>query len=99
MDFLVPKLSATMETVKVVRWLKEIGDKVAIGEPLVELETDKAAMEVEFAGGRKARSCAGRRRPGTARRRRARSPENHRGNSIREWESLDGDKGGGPVCS
>lgn len=47
MDFLVPKLSATMETVKVLRWLKEIGDKVAMGEPLVELETDKATMEIE----------------------------------------------------
>jgi pyruvate dehydrogenase E2 component (dihydrolipoamide acetyltransferase) len=47
MDFLVPKLSATMETVKVVRWLKQAGDKVAMGEPLVELETDKATMEVE----------------------------------------------------
>lgn len=48
MDFLVPKLSATMETVKVLRWLKHIGDKVVIGEPLVELETDKAVMEVEL---------------------------------------------------
>jgi pyruvate dehydrogenase E2 component (dihydrolipoamide acetyltransferase) len=47
MNFLVPKLSATMETVKVVRWLKRAGDKVAMGEPLVELETDKATMEVE----------------------------------------------------
>jgi pyruvate dehydrogenase E2 component (dihydrolipoamide acetyltransferase) len=47
MDFLVPKLSATMETVKVLRWLKRAGDKVAMGEPLVELETDKATMEVE----------------------------------------------------
>jgi pyruvate dehydrogenase E2 component (dihydrolipoyllysine-residue acetyltransferase) len=47
MDFPVPKLSATMETVKVLRWLKQVGDKVAMGEPLVELETDKAAMEVE----------------------------------------------------
>jgi pyruvate dehydrogenase E2 component (dihydrolipoamide acetyltransferase) len=47
MDFLVPKLSATMESAKVLRWLKQVGDKVAIGEPLVELETDKAAMEVE----------------------------------------------------
>jgi pyruvate dehydrogenase E2 component (dihydrolipoamide acetyltransferase) len=36
-----------METVKVVRWLKQAGDKVAMGEPLVELETDKATMEVE----------------------------------------------------
>ena len=47
MDFPVPKLSATMETVKVLRWLKQVGDRVAMGEPLVELETDKAAMEVE----------------------------------------------------
>jgi pyruvate dehydrogenase E2 component (dihydrolipoamide acetyltransferase) len=47
MNFLVPKLSATMETVKVVRWLKRAGDRVAMGEPLVELETDKATMEVE----------------------------------------------------
>ncbi len=47
MDFLVPKLSATMESAKVLRWLKQAGDKVKLGEPLVELETDKAAMEVE----------------------------------------------------
>ena len=47
MDLLVPKLSATMETVKVLRWLKQVGDKVATGAPLVELETDKATMEVE----------------------------------------------------
>ncbi len=47
MNFLVPKLSATMESVKVLRWLKQVGDKVIVGEPLVELETDKAAMEVE----------------------------------------------------
>jgi pyruvate dehydrogenase E2 component (dihydrolipoamide acetyltransferase) len=47
MDFPVPKLSATMETVKVLRWLKQVGDKVAMGEPLVELETDKATMELE----------------------------------------------------
>ena len=47
MDFLVPKLSATMEEAKVLRWLKQPGDKIRSGEPLVELETDKAAMEVE----------------------------------------------------
>src|SRR5260370_29531686 len=47
MNVLVPKLSATMESVKVLRWLKQVGDKVIVGEPLVELETDKAAMEVE----------------------------------------------------
>jgi len=47
MDFLVPKLSATMESAKVLRWLKEAGQRVRLGEPLVELETDKAAIEVE----------------------------------------------------
>jgi pyruvate dehydrogenase E2 component (dihydrolipoyllysine-residue acetyltransferase) len=47
MDFRVPKLSSTMESAKVLRWLKKVGDKVVVGEPLVELETDKAAMEVE----------------------------------------------------
>ncbi|HET7714321.1 MAG TPA: dihydrolipoamide acetyltransferase family protein [Bauldia sp.] len=47
MDFLVPKLSATMEQAKVLRWLKQPGDKIRSGEALVELETDKAAMEVE----------------------------------------------------
>src|SRR5271169_3267327 len=47
MDLPVPKLSATMETVKIQRWLKQVGDKVAMGEPLVELETDKATLEVE----------------------------------------------------
>ena len=47
MDFLVPKLSATMETAKVLRWFKQVGDRIAMGEPLVELETDKATMEVE----------------------------------------------------
>lgn len=47
MDLLVPKLSATMESAVVLRWLKREGDKVRMGEPLVELETDKAAIEVE----------------------------------------------------
>lgn len=47
MDFLVPKLSATMESAKVLRWLKQTGDAIKAGDPLVELETDKAAMEVE----------------------------------------------------
>ncbi|SDB21882.1 dihydrolipoamide acetyltransferase family protein [Bauldia litoralis] len=47
MDFLLPKLSATMETATVGRWLKSVGDTVKTGETLVELETDKATMEVE----------------------------------------------------
>lgn len=50
MDLLVPKLSATMETATVLRWLKQAGERVRMGEPIVELETDKAALEVEAPG-------------------------------------------------
>jgi len=47
MDFVVPKLSATMETATVLKWLKKPGERVKLGEALVEIETDKAAIEVE----------------------------------------------------
>lgn len=47
MDFLLPKLSSTMETAKVSRWYKAAGDSVKMGENLVEIETDKAALDVE----------------------------------------------------
>lgn len=43
----VPKLSATMEEAKVLAWRKAPGEAVAAGEVIVELETDKAALEVE----------------------------------------------------
>ena len=46
-DMLMPKLSDTMEEGTVLRWLKADGDAVAKGEPLVEIETDKATMTVE----------------------------------------------------
>jgi pyruvate dehydrogenase E2 component (dihydrolipoamide acetyltransferase) len=44
---LMPKLSDTMEEGTVLSWLKADGDQVAKGEPLVEIETDKATMTVE----------------------------------------------------
>src|SRR5450631_1908903 len=36
-----------MEAVKVVRWLKNVGDSVTLGEPLVEVETEKSVVEIE----------------------------------------------------
>ncbi len=42
----MPRLTDTMETGKIVRWLKNIGDKVEKNEPIVEVESDKAVMEV-----------------------------------------------------
>jgi pyruvate dehydrogenase E2 component (dihydrolipoamide acetyltransferase) len=43
----LPQLSISMEEGKVVRWLVGDGDEVREGQPLVEVETDKATMEVE----------------------------------------------------
>ncbi len=44
---IMPKLGQMTEESTVVRWLKKEGEAVAKGEPLLEIETDKAAMEVE----------------------------------------------------
>src|SRR5690349_25053481 len=46
-DVTMPRLSDTMEEGKILRWLKREGDQVEAGELLVEVETDKADMEVE----------------------------------------------------
>ena len=43
----MPKLSDTMTTGTLVKWLKKEGDEVASGDMLAEVETDKATMEVE----------------------------------------------------
>jgi len=43
-------LSPTMEEGRLVKWLKNEGDKVASGETLAEVETDKAVMELVARG-------------------------------------------------
>src|SRR5262247_3324635 len=43
----MPKLSPTMEEGQLSRWLKKEGDKVSLGEPLAEIDTDKATMEMQ----------------------------------------------------
>ena len=43
----MPRLSDTMEEGTVATWLKKIGDSVAEGDILAEIETDKATMEFE----------------------------------------------------
>ena len=49
----MPRLSDSMETGKILRWLKKEGDDVKKGEPLVEIESDKANIEVEaYASGK-----------------------------------------------
>src|SRR5882757_2814872 len=46
----MPKLSPTMEEGQLSRWLKKEGDKVTMGEPLAEIDTDKATMEMQALG-------------------------------------------------
>jgi len=46
----MPALEMAQETGKLISWLKKEGDAVAKGEPLLEVETDKAVMEVESPG-------------------------------------------------
>jgi pyruvate dehydrogenase E2 component (dihydrolipoamide acetyltransferase) len=47
---MMPKLSPTMEEGQLSRWLKKEGDKVSMGEPLAEIDTDKATMEMQALG-------------------------------------------------
>ncbi len=46
-EVFLPQLTSTMEEGIVANWLKAEGDAVALDEPLVEIETDKAVMELE----------------------------------------------------
>ncbi len=46
-ELLMPKLGMTMEEGTIVKWSKQVGDKVAEGEILLEIMTDKVNMEVE----------------------------------------------------
>ncbi len=44
---LMPLLGQTMEEGTIIKWLKNEGDKIQAGEPLLEVMTDKVNMEVE----------------------------------------------------
>jgi pyruvate dehydrogenase E2 component (dihydrolipoamide acetyltransferase) len=43
----IPKIGLVMENARLVRWLKDVGDVVHQGEPLLELETEKSVVEIE----------------------------------------------------
>ncbi|MGA8215641.1 MAG: dihydrolipoamide acetyltransferase family protein [Candidatus Sulfotelmatobacter sp.] len=46
-SIVMPALEMAQETGKLIAWRKKEGDRVAKGEPLLEVETDKAVLEVE----------------------------------------------------
>lgn len=43
----MPKFAADAEDGRIERWMKAVGDQVERGEMIVEIETDKALMEIE----------------------------------------------------
>jgi pyruvate/2-oxoglutarate dehydrogenase complex dihydrolipoamide acyltransferase (E2) component len=47
MDVTLPRLADSLVEGVVSRWLKRPGERVARGEPLVEIETDKVNSEIE----------------------------------------------------
>src|SRR6478609_1098986 len=46
-EVVMPRLSDSMEEGTILQWLKEVGDEIAVGDELVEIETDKANMAYE----------------------------------------------------
>ena len=46
-EFLMPKLGLTMEAGTITEWLVADGDQVAVGAPILTIETDKTETEVE----------------------------------------------------
>ncbi|MBI2842932.1 MAG: hypothetical protein HYX78_05985 [Armatimonadetes bacterium] len=46
-EIVVPQQGLTVEDVTVTKWLKCVGDTVSRGEPVVEILSDKANLEVE----------------------------------------------------
>ena len=46
-NVIMPKMGDAMEEGTLLRWLKHVGDEIAIGDPLAEIETDKVSLEIE----------------------------------------------------
>jgi pyruvate dehydrogenase E2 component (dihydrolipoamide acetyltransferase) len=46
-DIVMPRLSDSMEEGTILTWMKKVGDEIAVGEEIVEIETDKANMAYE----------------------------------------------------
>ena len=49
-DLFIPKMGQTVEEVTLINWLVNEGDKVEFGDPVMEVETDKAIFTVEANG-------------------------------------------------
>ncbi|ASR37392.1 biotin attachment protein [Prauserella marina] len=45
-EIVVPKWGLTTEEVVLLKWYKQVGDQVAVDEPVAEAETDKVTQEI-----------------------------------------------------
>ena len=46
-EIIIPSFGTSVDEVRLIKWLKEEGEAVKKGDALCELETDKAATELE----------------------------------------------------
>jgi pyruvate dehydrogenase E2 component (dihydrolipoamide acetyltransferase) len=46
-EIVMPRLSDSMEEGTILTWMKQVGDEIAVGDEIVEIETDKANMAYE----------------------------------------------------
>jgi pyruvate dehydrogenase E2 component (dihydrolipoamide acetyltransferase) len=50
-NVIMPKMGDGMEEGTLLRWLKQVGDSIEIGDPIAEIETDKVSIEIESTEG------------------------------------------------
>ena len=46
-NVIMPKMGDGMEEGTLLRWLKQVGDSIEVGDPIAEIETDKVSIEIE----------------------------------------------------
>ncbi|HET7055623.1 MAG TPA: dihydrolipoamide acetyltransferase family protein [Thermomicrobiales bacterium] len=50
-NVIMPKMGDAMEEGTLLRWLKQVGDQIEVGDPIAEIETDKVSLEIEATEG------------------------------------------------
>src|SRR5690242_2983465 len=50
-NMIMPKMGDAMEEGTLLRWIKQVGDQIEVGDPIAEIETDKVSLEIEATEG------------------------------------------------
>ena len=51
-DIIIPNVGESVSEVTIAQWFKKVGDTIKKDDPILELETDKAAQEIVSPAGR-----------------------------------------------